>query len=125
MQSRSISFLSRFIMQPDCINDLRMKEATAKSAMNSEYFRTAWMTYNCCYYYSYELETAIPLRATPFLGWLPYLFFQESQGYVYRRNQHHGCLFRFNQYLFLLGDLLLLSYEIQLLYRLFSKDNLL
>lgn len=43
-----------------------MKEATAKSAMNSEYFRTAWMTYNCCYYYSYELETAIPLRATPF-----------------------------------------------------------
>jgi hypothetical protein len=53
-------------MQPDCINDLRMKEATAKSAMNSEYFRTARMTYNCCYYYSYELETAIPLRATPF-----------------------------------------------------------
>jgi len=58
-------------------------------------------------------------------GWLPYLFFQESQGYVYRRNQHYGCSFRFNQYLFLLGDLLLLSYEIQLLHRLFSKDNLL
>ena len=30
-----------------------------------------------------------------------------------------------DQYLFLLGDLLLLSYEIQLLHRLFSKDNLL
>jgi len=32
---------------------------------SADYFRAAWLTYICYYYYSYDLETAIPLRATP------------------------------------------------------------
>lgn len=51
------------------MNGLRMEEFTATSTMNPEYFRAAWLKYISYYYYSYELETALPLRATPFL-WL-------------------------------------------------------
>ena len=43
----------------------------------AEYFHTTWLTYISYYYYSYRLETALPLRATPF-GWLPYPFFKKK-----------------------------------------------